>query len=222
MSPKSRLLKIVLSAFLAAAVLGGIAYYFFTPRGQVVEFNYDRDAQQVLQHFYNDWWWLFPGKDYSPEYILKHRVPGKEWYQQKYKGKLNIKVVRKDGKIAAFTTYYKRNSFEGVVQFIYVAPEFRRQGLATLLTKYAVDQLFKMGLPRVTLTTRINNPARKIYEGLGFISTGGDQENGLIFYKIDENTFREGLKKGFVPKVIENLQQEASVPENLYYKPSGA
>jgi len=218
---KNRLLKIILGISFAVALAAGVSYYIFMPRGPIVEFNYNRDAKQMLQYFYDDWWWLFPGKDFSPEYILEHKAPGKEWYQQKYKGKLNIKVVRKDGHVAAFTTYYKKNHYEGVVQFIYVAPAFRRQGLAVKLTKYAVDQLFKMGLPKVTLTTRINNPARKIYEGLGFIETGRDG-HGLMFYKINEKTFREGLKKKFEPKVIEGLEKEAEVPENLYYKPPGS
>jgi len=199
---KNRSLKIILGISFLAVLVAGVTYYSFMPRGPIVEFQYDRDAKDILKLFYDDWYWLFPGDDYSPEYILEHRAPGKEWYQQKYKGKLNIKVLRKKGKIAGFTTYYKKNYYEGVVQFISVSPEFRRQGLATKLTKYAVDQLFKMGVPKVTLTTRVNNPARKIYEGLGFTETGRDGQ-GLMFYKIDEKTFRKGLKKKFVPKKID-------------------
>lgn len=209
MNLKGRSLKIILGILSSVALMSGIAYYFFMPRSEIVEFQYDRDAKGVLKIFYDDWYWLFPGDDYSPEYILENRAPSSEWYQRKYKGKLNIKVLRRDGKIAGFTTYYKKNYYEGVIQFIAVAPDFRRQGLATKLTVYAIDQLFKMGLPKVTLTTRRNNPARRIYEGLGFTMTGDDGNvdayDQLVFYKIDEKTFRDGLKKGISPKKIEGL-----------------
>jgi len=209
MNFRDRSFKIVAGIFLSIALVSGITYYSLRERGQIIQFDYDRDAQQMLKIFYDDWYWLFPGEDYSPEHILKYKVPGKEWYQQKYRGKLNIKVIRKKGKIAGFTTYYKENLYEGVLQFISVSPDFRRQGLATLLTKYAVDQLFKMGVAKVTLTTRRNNPARKIYEGMGFTLTGHDGNvsayDQLVFYKIDEKTFREGLSKPFVPKKIEGL-----------------
>jgi len=204
MNLKKHALKIIAAIFFVFALIGGVTYYSLKPRSEIIPFVHDRDAKEMLKIFYDDWYWLFPGDDYSPEYILKHQAPGKEWYQQKYKGKLSIRVVRKEGTIAGFTTFYKKNLYEGVVQFISVAPGFRRKGLATKLTVYAVDQLFKMGVMKVTLTTRMNNPARKIYEGMGFTETGRDGDE-FIFYKIDEKTFRQNISKKIKPKQIEGL-----------------
>ena len=190
---KKRLLALTIGAALLVVIGGGITYYYYSSQytaqqGIIVDFVTERDTKPMLKLFHDDWYWLFPGPDYSPEYILKHKAPGDEPYQERYKGKLQIKVIIKDGKLAGFTTYYKKNFYEGIVQFVAVSPEFRRQGLGRILAEHAVNELFKMGNIKVTLTTRLNNPARRIYERMGFKKTGGDGE--FVFYAITKKEFK--------------------------------
>lgn len=176
---------------IALGVIGGFVYYgkSSAEQGQIVDFNAERDTQAMLKIFYDDWYWLFPGPDYSPEYILKHHSPGSAPYYARYFGKLNIKVLRDQGTVAGFTTYYQANFYEGEIQFIAVSKDFRRKGYGKLLTEYAVRELFKMGVKKVNLLTRMNNAgARRIYERVGFKETSHDEE--FINYSIVPEDFK--------------------------------
>jgi len=155
----------------------------------IVDFNHGRDTKEILKIFYDDWDWLFPGPDYSPEYILKHKIPGKELYQARYRGKLQIKVLRIDGQVAGFTTYYKKNFYEGQVQFVAVSQDFRRQGYGRRLTISAVKGLFALKCKKVFLFTRLSNTrARSLYESLGFKEV--DRDDGFITYSVREKDFK--------------------------------
>jgi len=194
---QKRTTKLIAGIVLTAALVGGVAYYTLAPRGPIVDFVYDRDAKEMLKLFYDDWYWLFPENEistnYSPEYILKHKAPSKENYMPRYRGKLNIKVLRKDGKLAGFTTYYKKNFYEGWVQFVSVSPDFRRRGYGKMLTEYATQALFDMGMTRVVLNTRTNNPARRIYERIGFKAFSFDRDE-FVLYEITKDRFNPKKK----------------------------
>lgn len=187
---KRRSLKVVAAVALAIGLTGGIAYYMTRPCCPVSDFVSQRDRKEMLKIFYDDWYWLFPGSDYSPEYILDTKSPGKEAYQAQYRGKLQIKVLRKDGKLAGFTTYYKKNFYEGQIQFVAVSPAFRRKGYGQMLTVCAVKGLFAMGCKKASLLTRLNNEkARRIYERLGFKETSRD-DDGFIYYSVTPKDFK--------------------------------
>lgn len=72
-----------------------------------------------------------------------------------------------------------------------VHPEFRRQGVARDLVLALVEGLNQRGSHRLTLEVRVsNNPARKLYENLGFVQVGRrpnyyqhPREDGLILRK---------------------------------------
>ena len=56
---------------------------------------------------------------------------------------------------------------------IAVAPEYRRQGIAERLVEALVVQLAERGSHCLTLEVRVSNePARNLYEKLGFVSVG--------------------------------------------------
>ncbi len=187
--------RITIVAVLVAALglMGGIAYYSKScaaVEGQIIDFNESRDTKAMLKIFYDDWYWLFPGSDYSPEYILKYRSPGAASYYTRYFGKLNIKVLRQNNTVAGFTTYYQENFYNGEIQFVAVSKDFRRKGYGKLLTEYAVKDLFKMGVKKVSLCTRLNNEgARRIYEKVGFKEIHRD-EDGFIYYSIFPENFK--------------------------------
>jgi len=191
MNIKSRYFKIVTGASLALALAGGVLYFHQAQRGPIVDFVYERDAQAVLKIFHADWDWLFPGPDYYPDYILKNRSPGEEPARVAYRGKLKIKVLRENGEIAGFTTYYKENFYTGRIQFVAVSSTFRKKGYGRLLTEYAIRQLFSMGCRKVILLTRIkNHRARRLYERIGFKETSRDDEGGFINYSISPEDFK--------------------------------
>jgi len=188
---KSRYFKIVAGASLALALAGGVFYLQQAPRGPIIDFVYERDAQAVLKIFHANWDWLFPGPDYYPEYILKNRSPGEEPGRAAYRGKLKIKVLRENDAVAGFTTYYKENFYTGRIQFVAVSSAFRKKGYGRLLTEYAIGQLFSMGIRRVVLLTRIkNHRARRLYGRIGFKETSRDDKGGFINYAISPKDFK--------------------------------
>jgi GNAT superfamily N-acetyltransferase len=54
------------------------------------------------------------------------------------------------------------------VRELHVRPEMRGQGLGGLLLSRAEDTAWRAGCPQVALTTRSNNPARRLYERSGY------------------------------------------------------
>ena len=56
----------------------------------------------------------------------------------------------------------------GFIYDVYTLPEGRRQGLAKRLMQLAVDQLREAGQSVVRLNVFAGNPARNLYEDLGF------------------------------------------------------
>jgi ribosomal protein S18 acetylase RimI-like enzyme len=192
MQVKTKRATIIAVMVLALGALGGIWYYHkgAVEQGQIVDFDAERDTQALLKIFNDNWYWLFPGPDYSPEYILKYHSPGQAPYYAQYFGKLHIKVLRDHDKAAGFTTYYQTNFYEGEIQFIAVDKEFRRKGYGRKLTEYAIRELLKMGVKKVLLTTRLDNaPARHTYEKVGFKEVEHD-EDGFIYYAIVPEDFK--------------------------------
>ena len=59
------------------------------------------------------------------------------------------------------------------IQDVFVVPERRRQGIATTLTRAAEDEVRCRGWDRISLSVSAerNEPARRLYDGLGFRST---------------------------------------------------
>jgi GNAT superfamily N-acetyltransferase len=60
------------------------------------------------------------------------------------------------------------------IQDVYVSPEHRRRGVATLLTATAESAARARGCDRISLSvSEEGNPsARKLYEGLGYVDAG--------------------------------------------------
>ncbi len=56
------------------------------------------------------------------------------------------------------------------IQDVFVLPECRRRGIATRLIRAAERQAIRRGWDRVSLSVSVrgNEPARKLYEGLGY------------------------------------------------------
>lgn len=62
------------------------------------------------------------------------------------------------------------------LEYLWVSPKLRRSGLATSLIRAALERLSASGIATAWLWILDGNePARKLYEGCGFISTGERQ-----------------------------------------------
>ena len=62
-----------------------------------------------------------------------------------------------------------------VLDYIALLPEYQRRGIGTFLVDQVIAEADRVGLP-VCLTVLRVNPARHLYERLGFVSTGGDAQ----------------------------------------------
>lgn len=82
------------------------------------------------------------------------------------------RVVTVDGAFAGYCGYWIIGD-EGNITNVAIDPEFRGQGLATLLVKNMMEDGENVNLAGFTLEVRVSNyPAIKLYEKLGFKNEG--------------------------------------------------
>jgi len=181
---KSRLLKYIflITAFLVFS--GGLFFYLNRQKSNIYDFDYARDAKEILDIFDKDWYWLvahFTPEEYSADFMLKNRTYEQNPANPANFGKLVIKVAREGNRLAGFTAYFKRRFYEGFVLYLAVARDFRRKGYGKKLMKYAINDLFNQGCSVIRLLTRTDNVARKLYEKLGFKLY--KEEPGFVYYE---------------------------------------
>jgi ribosomal protein S18 acetylase RimI-like enzyme len=165
-SGQNKLVKRIGYLLVACAITFGVYRYASYESGPIYEFNVERDTKAVLDIFEQNKYWLLANPDSSPAFMIKYRTPNENPI---YFGKMRIKVLREDDKLAGFVTYYMENPGEGRILFLAVGHDFRGKGYGTQLAQYAIADLIRMGSEKVTLWTRLANlPAQKIYKGLGF------------------------------------------------------
>lgn len=158
-----------LAAIVLAASLAVVGWWFIN-RSPVQEFNYDRDAKEILKIFDRDRYWLTTSSDYSPEFMLKTRSPNP--YDIRYYGQLHIRVLWEKGSFVGFTAYYMKTPTLGFILFMDVNPEFRGKRYGEILMRHDFAALKRMGATRVELFTRTNNErALKLYKRVGMVET---------------------------------------------------
>ncbi len=167
-----------------AAWLGSVVYRQYTQRhmaehGSIYEFNAERDTQDILNLFDQNWYWLIANEGSSPAFYLKYRTPNEN---PAYFGKMNIKVLREDDKCVGFVTYYMEQPKEWRLLFLAVDEKYRGKGYGTMLARYAMDKMTQAGAEKIGLWTRLSNPAQSIYTKLGFVESYYT-EGGYIYYE---------------------------------------
>ncbi len=149
----------------------------------IVDFNDERDTQDILKIFERDRYWLLASPDYSPEYMLKYRAPDKE---PRYLGCLTIKVWRQGKNFVGFTAYYMKSANLGFILFLAVNPEYRgkEKGYAEKLVRYALKALKDKGAQQAQLTTRVDNlRAQRLYKRVGFYPIS--EHDGFVYFAHD-------------------------------------
>jgi len=117
---KSTIIISALATFLVISIGLGIWWLSSSP---LKDFDYARDAQEILKIFERDKYWLLSSDDYSPEFMLKNKAPNQ--YDLRYFGQLHIKVLWEHDKFIGFTAYYMKAPALGFILFMAVNPEFR-------------------------------------------------------------------------------------------------
>lgn len=135
-------------------------------RGPIYSFNAERDTSAILTIFEKNRYWLLANEDSSPAFMLKYRTPNTN---PSFFGKLIIKVLRQDNKVAGFVAYHREENHWRLL-FLAVDHEFRGHGYGALLARYAMNEMInKYGAQKIVLWTRVSNlPAQRIYKELGF------------------------------------------------------
>ena len=176
--------RVVLIVGLSAAV--GLLYFkgTYNPVACVIEGveDYDpaRDKQHIINLFNEDHYWLTVNDDYDIEHMLNTHSPNK--YETRYFGKMPIKVIRDNGQVAAWSTYYMRSIYEGKILFVDVHPEYRKKRYARRLMQFAECDLRRQGAHKVTLATRTSNKAAQVaYERMGYTKSGISE--GFVYYE---------------------------------------
>jgi len=157
---------------------GYCAYNYET--GPIYTFNPDRDTKEILTIFDENWYWLIANPGSSPAFMLKYKTP---YDNPLYFGKLHIKVLREDNRVAGFIAYFMENYDEWRLLFLAVGNDFRRKGYGLQLAKQAVAEMTALGAKKICLWTRLDNTtAQKIYKSMGFAEVY-HTETGYVFFE---------------------------------------
>lgn len=177
---KNNFFKFFVVMAISAMLAAGLVYNFYLKKSQITDFVYSRDAESILKIFDKDWYWLVASsrEEYSPDFMLKNRAYDKD---PSHFGKLTIKVLRDNNKLAGFTAYFNKKIYEGFLLYVAVDSDFRGKGYGEKLTNYAVEDMFANGCNIVKLVTRTENiKARSLYKKLGFEEILVD--GGYVYY----------------------------------------
>jgi len=161
----------------------GILYYVLAPSGPIYDFDEARDTEEILKIFEDDWYWLIESEDYSPEFMLENRAPGKD---PLYVGSLHIKVLREQDKLIGFAAYYMKKKRLCQLLFLAVSSTFRGKGYGEQLVRYVLEDAVNLGADRVYLVTRTANfPAQRLYNRVGFTQVGIREDGEFVHFEYD-------------------------------------
>lgn len=178
-----RIIALVGALFLG----GGITYYYFISSSKqsvaivsgISDFSDQRDTAHIIDIFNKDRYWLVSSPDYDPYHMLSTRSPNKR--EDKYFGKMTIKVLYQDSQFIGFVAYYLKNMIEGFILFLAVKQEFRGKRYGPQLMEYALNDLKQKGAAFARLVTRTSNlKAQAVYNRLGFKETERDAD--YVYY----------------------------------------
>lgn len=148
----------------------------------IKDFNFDRDSANVDELFHkgDNWYWMLHNgilNTYSLDFTLRNKSSS----QSEKLNNLVMKVLRVDGKLAGFLAYYPHSKHVWQLLFLLVDQDFRRQGIAKKLLKFALGDMAHRGAIKVDLATRNNNfRSQGLYKGFGMKQTGSDEQ--FVFF----------------------------------------
>ncbi|MFC1842021.1 GNAT family N-acetyltransferase, partial [Candidatus Dependentiae bacterium] len=175
-------------------------------REQIVDFVYERDAEDISKIICDDWNWIFPHEN------IKHRdkALSKELWKKNRAGELNIKVLRNKERVIGLISFRKKSADVdrgGNIRIISIAKDFRGKGYDRKLIIAALNDLFDSGCTSAYLFTHKDNEKVRTYESLGFEKAEISQDDIAWFkeanisaddyprYVVNKETFKPYAKK---------------------------
>ena len=146
---------------------------------------YEKDFNAINQMFHRDdnWYWMISNYGREHGYDLEFTIKNKSSSPYEARNDLIMKVMEIDGKIAGFTAYHPLSTYKWQFLFLLVDQDFRGQGLAKKLLKFAVDDMMNRGAIKIDLATRLENiKAQDLYKKFGFKPVGRTEEHQFMAY----------------------------------------
>ena len=100
------------------------------------------------------------------------------------KHKDDMRILIKDGKDIGVTTFYEENN-QYVVGLIMIHPEYQGEGLGSKIMKEYID-LAKKSNKKIKIKVYKENPAKRLYERLGFEIYNEDDTHLYLSIDFDE------------------------------------
>ena len=100
------------------------------------------------------------------------------------KHKDDMRILIKDGKDIGVTTFYEENN-QYVVGLIMIHPEYQGEGLGSKIIKEYID-LAKKSNKKIKIKVYKENPAKRLYERLGFEIYNEDDTHLYLSIDFDE------------------------------------
>jgi ribosomal protein S18 acetylase RimI-like enzyme len=167
--------------------------WFFYDNG-IVDYVASRDKIAIKKMFADDWKMLISDESmntYSVDFMLDNRSN----LQHAKSDKLILKVLRERGKTIGFLAYYPKSSYWWHLLFLVIDKDHRKQGYATKMIQFVIDDMIARGAAKITIFTRLaNTKARALYEGkFGFkdIAHYQDKYMDLVWYPSKKNQTKD-------------------------------
>ncbi len=138
------------------------------------------DKPEAVKFFNEDHYLLSRSDLYDMHHLFDTRSPN--LFLPEYFGKVSIKVVRENDKLAGWISYYKKNQYEGIIHILVVGKKYRKKGYAKKLIKTAEQDLGDRGIVKIKIAVRLcNDAALKLYEYMGYKKVNFD--DSFAFYE---------------------------------------
>ena len=165
--------KTIILIIFMAAIFSIVSYGMNGQQEQMVDFVYERDAEDVSKIIYDDWNWIFPHED------IKNweKALSKELWEKNRAGELYIKVLRYNECTVGLVSFHKKNADVGRIRIVSIASAFRGKGYAKKLITAVLNDLFDLGCTSAYLFTHKDNKKVCTYESLGFKKAAKSQDD---------------------------------------------
>lgn len=125
-----------------------------------------------------------------------------QWFYAHNVGNHPLFVAEIDGKVAGYTSFSsfrEKEAYKSTVELsVYISPDFRRQGVATALMQYILDEAKKSDDIHtiVSVITDGNDASQKLHQKFGFEFCGTIKEVGTKFGRyVNINNYSISVKR---------------------------
>lgn len=125
-----------------------------------------------------------------------------QWFYAHNVGNHPLFVAEIDGKVAGYTSFSsfrEKEAYKSTVELsVYISPDFRRQGVATALMQYILDEAKKSDDIHtiVSIITDGNDASQKLHQKFGFEFCGTIKEVGTKFGRyVNINNYSISVKR---------------------------